>query len=130
VWQGFGFETVIFLAALQAIPADLYDAALVDGATAWQRFRRVTLPLLKPAILVALLFRTVDALRIYDLPAVMTGGAFGTETLSVLVQQYVVQTPDPGLGSAFSTLTFIIVLGVGVLFVSALGRDLVIGPQE
>jgi ABC-type sugar transport system permease subunit len=130
IWKTAPFVALLLLAGLQTIPGDLYEAARVDGATAWQRFRRVTLPLLKPAILVALLFRTVDALRIYDLPAVMTGGAFGTETLSVLVQQYVVQTPDPGLGSAFSTLTFIIVLGVGVLFVSALGRDLVIGPQE
>jgi ABC-type sugar transport system permease subunit len=130
IWKTAPFVALLLLAGLQTIPEDLYEAARVDGATAWQRFRRVTLPLLKPAILVALLFRTVDALRIYDLPAVMTGGAFGTETLSVLVQQFVVQTPDPGLGSAFSTLTFIIVLGVGVLFVSALGRDLVIGPQE
>ena len=130
IWKTAPFVALLLLAGLQTIPEDLYEAARVDGATAWQRFRRVTLPLLKPAILVALLFRTVDALRIYDLPAVMTGGAFGTETLSVLVQQFVVQTPDPGLGSDFSTLTFIIVLGVGVLFVSALGRDLVIGPQE
>ena len=130
VWKTAPFVALLLLAGLQTIPEDVYEAARVDGATAWQRFRRITLPLLKPAILVALLFRTVDALRIYDLPAVMTGGAFGTETLSVLVQQFVVQTPDPGLGSAFSTLTFIVVLGVGILFVSALGRDLVLGSEE
>jgi multiple sugar transport system permease protein len=130
VWKTAPFVALLLLAGLQTIPEDLYEAARVDGATAWQRFTRVTLPLLKPAILVALLFRTVDALRIYDLPAVMTGGAFGTETLSVLVQQFVVQTPDPGLGSAFSTLTFIVVLGVGIIFVSALGRDLVLGTEE
>jgi multiple sugar transport system permease protein len=130
VWKTAPFVALLLLAGLQTIPEDLYEAARVDGATALQRFRNVTLPLLKPAILVALLFRTVDALRIYDLPAVMTRGAFGTETLSVLVQQFVVQTPDPGLGSAFSTLTFIVVLGVGIIFVSLLGRDLVIGTEE
>jgi ABC-type sugar transport system permease subunit len=130
VWKTAPFVALLLLAGLQTIPGDLYEAARVDGATALQRFRNVTLPLLKPAILVALLFRTVDALRIYDLPAVMTRGAFGTETLSVLVQQFVVQTPDPGLGSAFSTLTFIVVLGIGVIFVSLLGRDLVIGTEE
>jgi multiple sugar transport system permease protein len=130
VWKTAPFVALLLLAGLQTIPEDLYEAGRVDGATAVQRFRNITLPLLKPAILVALLFRTVDALRIYDLPAVMTGGAFGTETLSVLVQQFVVQTPDPGLGSAFSTLTFIVVLGVGIIFVGMLGRDLVLGTEE
>lgn len=130
VWKTAPFVALLLLAGLQTIPGELYEAGKVDGATSWQQFRRITLPLLRPAILVALLFRTVDALRIYDLPAVMTNGAFGTETLSVLVQQFVVQTPDPGLGSAFSTLTFIIVLGVGIVFISVLGRDLVIGVEE
>jgi multiple sugar transport system permease protein len=130
VWKTAPFVALLLLAGLQTIPAELYEAGKVDGATAWQRFRSITLPLLRPAILVALLFRTVDALRIYDLPAVMTNGAFGTETLSVLVQQFVVQTPDPGLGSAFSTLTFAIVLAVGIAFIAALGRDLVIGVEE
>jgi ABC-type sugar transport system permease subunit len=60
----------------------------------------------------------------------MTGGAFNTESLSILVQQYVVRTPDPGLGSALSTITFALILGVGMVFVSLLGRDLVIGGQE
>lgn len=130
VWKTAPFVALLLLAGLQTIPGDLYEAARVDGASAWQRFRSVTLPLLRPAILVALLFRTVDALRIYDLPAVMTRGAFGTETLSVLVQQFIVQTPNPGLGSAFSTLTFIVVLGVGVIFVALLGREAVIGTEE
>lgn len=130
VWKTAPFVALLLLAGLQTIPQDLYEAGRVDGASPWQRFSRITLPLLKPAILVALLFRTVDALRIYDLPAVMTNGAFGTETLSVLVQQFVVLTPDPGLGSAFSTLTFMIVLGVGIVFIGLLGRDLVIGVDE
>lgn len=130
VWKTAPFVALLLLAGLQTIPQELYEAGRVDGASSWQRFSQITLPLLRPAILVALLFRTVDALRIYDLPAVMTNGAFGTETLSVLVQQFVVQTPDPGLGSAFSTLTFILVLGVGIVFIAALGRDLVIGVEE
>lgn len=130
VWKTSPFVALLLLAGLQTIPGELYEAGRVDGASAWQQFRNITLPLLRPAILVALLFRTVDALRIYDLPAVMTNGSFGTETLSVLVQQFVVQTPDPGLGSAFSTLTFAIVLGIGIVFIAALGRDLVIGAEE
>lgn len=130
VWKTSPFVALLLLAGLQTIPGDLYEAGRVDGANAWQQFRNITLPLLRPAILVAMLFRTVDALRIYDLPAVMTNGAFGTETLSVLVQQFVVQTPDPGLGSAFSTLTFAIVLAVGIGFIAVLGRELVIGAEE
>ncbi|MDQ3973677.1 MAG: sugar ABC transporter permease [Actinomycetota bacterium] len=127
VWKTAPFVALLLLAGLQTIPEDVYESARVDGANAWQRFANITMPLLKPAILVALLFRTTDALRIFDLPKVMTGGTFGTETLSILVQQYVVNTVDPGYGSALSTLTFVLVLGVGVLFVRSLGRDAIIG---
>jgi multiple sugar transport system permease protein len=130
VWKTAPFVALLLLAGLQTIPGEVYESGRVDGATAWQRFAFITMPLLKPAILVALLFRTVDALRVFDLPQVMTQGAFGTESLSILVQRYVVQTPNPGLGSAYSTLTFIIVLGVGMIFVSLLGKDLVIGATE
>jgi multiple sugar transport system permease protein len=127
VWKTAPFVALLLLAGLQTIPNDVYESARVDGAGMFARFWYVTLPLLKPAILVALLFRTVDALRVYDLPQVMTRGAFGTESLSILVQQFVVRTPNPGLGAALSTLTFVIVLGVGIIFVRLLGRDLVIG---
>jgi ABC-type sugar transport systems, permease components len=75
-----------------------------------------------------LLFRTVDAIRVYDLPEVMTGGAFGTESLSMLVKQFIVITPDPGVGSALSTVTFMIVLAVGLIFVSLIGRSIL--PSE
>lgn len=129
VWKTAPFVALLLLAGLQTIPEDLYESARVDGATAWQRFWNITLPLLRPAILVALLFRTVEALRVFDLPFVMTGGTSGTKTLSILVHQYVVQTIDPGLASAFSTITFILVLGVGVAFVALLGRETVIGEQ-
>jgi multiple sugar transport system permease protein len=125
VWKTAPFVALLLLAGLQTIPDEIYESGRVDGANAWQRFWHLTLPLLRPAILVGLLFRTVDALRVFDLPQVMTQGAFGTESLSMLVQRFVVQTPDPGLGAAFSTLTFIIVLGVGLIFVRFLGREFI-----
>ncbi|WP_363326420.1 sugar ABC transporter permease [Haloactinopolyspora sp.] len=130
VWKTAPFVALLLLAGLQTIPVEITESAMVDGAGRWQRLWYITLPLLRPAILVALLFRTVDALRVYDLVAVMTGGAFDTESLSVLVQQYVVRTPDPGYGSALSTLTFILILGIGLVFVRALGRDIAIGRTE
>src|SRR6185437_11341008 len=112
------FMALLLLAGLQAISKDLYEAARVDGATAWPRFFHITLPLLRPTIFVALMFRTVDALRVYDLPKVMTNGTFGTESLSMLVQQYLVEMIDPGIGSALAVLTFVLVLGVGVVVVT------------
>lgn len=130
VWKTAPFVALLLLAGLQTIPQDVYESGRVDGAGMFQRFWFITLPLLKPAILVALLFRTVDALRVFDLPQVMTQGAFGTESLSILVQEFIVRTPNPGYGSALSTLSFAIVLGVGMVFVSLLGRDLVIGTGE
>ncbi|MPZ89108.1 MAG: ABC transporter permease subunit [Nitriliruptorales bacterium] len=130
VWKTAPFVALLLLAGLQTIPGDVYESGRVDGAGAFQRFWYITVPLLKPAILVALLFRTVDALRVFDLPQVMTQGAFNTESLSILVQQFVVRTPNPGYGSALSTLTFIVVLAVGLIFVSRLGRDLVLGTEE
>jgi ABC-type sugar transport system permease subunit len=130
VWKTAPFVALLLLAGLQTIPGEVYESGKVDGAGMFSRFWFITFPLLRPAILVALLFRTVDALRVYDLPQVMTGGAFETESLSILVQQYVVRTPNPGYGAALSTLTFILVLGVGVIFVRMLGRDLVIGREE
>lgn len=129
VWKTSPFVALLLLAGMQVIDPALYDSAKVDGASAARRFWHVTLPLLKPAILVALLFRTVDALRIFDLPQVMTQGAFGTETASVLVHRFVVQTPDPGYGSALSTLTFLLVFGLGLVFVRLLGRDLVVSAE-
>src|SRR5919202_5849363 len=81
VWKTAPFMALLILAGLQTIPGDIYEAAKVDGATAWQRFRKITLPLLTPAILVALIFRTLDALRIFDLPYVLTKGAHGTTTM-------------------------------------------------
>jgi len=89
VWKTTPFVALLVLAGLQIIPGDLYEAARVDGASAWQRFRSITLPMVRPALLVAILFRILDVLRIYDLPAILTHGGGGTghatTTLSILV---------------------------------------------
>jgi multiple sugar transport system permease protein len=124
VWKTAPFMALLILAGLQVIPQDVYDAAKVDGATAWQRFRRVTLPLLVPAILVALIFRTLDALRIFDLPFVLTQGANGTSTLSLDAQQTLVNDGIIGLGSAFSVLTFITVMAVSFLYIWFVGGNI------
>jgi len=124
VWKTAPFMALLLLAGLQGIPEDLYDAAKTDGATTWQRFRRVTLPLLRPAILVALIFRTLDALRIFDLPFVLTQGSNGTETLSLLAQQELTTNRLIGLGSALSVLTFVTVMAVSFLYIRFLGGNI------
>jgi multiple sugar transport system permease protein len=124
VWKTTPFMALLILAGLQVIPDDVYDAAKVDGATAWQRFRRVTLPLLMPAILVALIFRTLDALRIFDLPFVLTRGANGTNTLSLDAQQTLVNDGIIGLGSALSILTFLTVMLVSFLYIRFVGGNI------
>jgi multiple sugar transport system permease protein len=124
VWKTAPFMALLLLAGLQVIPDDVYDAAKVDGATAWQRFRRITLPLLTPAILVALIFRTLDALRIFDLPYVLTRGTNGTNTLSLEAQQTLVNNGVIGLGSALSVLTFATVMGVSFLYIRFVGGNI------
>src|SRR4051794_7864320 len=124
VWKTAPFMALLILAGLQVIPDDVYDAAKVDGATAWQRFVRITLPLLKPAILVALIFRTLDALRIFDLPFVLTKGANGTSTLSLIAYQELQSNQIIGLGSALSVLTFVIVMSVSLLYIRFVGGNI------
>jgi multiple sugar transport system permease protein len=104
VWKSTPFVALLLLAGLQTIPRDLYRAAAVDGASAWMAFRRVTLPLLVPVILVAVVFRTIDALRVFDAIYVLTGGgpANGTETLSIYAYKVLFQTLDFGYGSALA----------------------------
>src|SRR3954469_23005142 len=110
VWKTGPFMALLLLAGLQVIPNEISEAARVDGATAWQRFQRITLPLLMPALLVALIFRTLDALRIYDLPKVLTNGANGTTSLSLLAQRTFQENRLYGEGAAISVLTFILVM--------------------
>jgi len=124
VWKTAPFMALLLLAGLQVIPDDVYDAAKVDGATAWQRFRRITIPLLMPAILVALIFRTLDALRIFDLPFVLTGGTNGTSTLSLIAQKQLTTNNLIGYGSALSVLTFVIVMAVSFIYIRTVGGNI------
>jgi len=124
VWKTAPFMALLLLAGLQVIPDDVYDAAKVDGATTWQRFRRITIPLLMPAILVALIFRTLDALRIFDLPYVLTKGSNGTTTLSLIAHQELTQNRLIGYGSALSVLTFVIVMAVSFLYIRTVGGNI------
>jgi multiple sugar transport system permease protein len=124
VWKTAPFMALLLLAGLQVIPDDVYDAAKVDGATTWQRFRRITIPLLMPAILVALIFRTLDALRIFDLPYVLTQGANGTTTLSLIAHQELTANRLIGYGSALSVITFVIVMAVSFLYIRTVGGNI------
>src|SRR3954451_13421404 len=117
VWKTAPFMALLILAGLQVIPGEIYEAAKVDGASTWQRFSRITLPLLMPAILVALIFRTLDALRIFDLPYVLTGGQNGTSTLSTISQETFATNRIYGLGSAMAVLTFIVVMIVSFSYI-------------
>ena len=123
-WKTAPFMALLLLAGLQVIPGDIYEAAKVDGATTWQRFVRITLPLLTPALLVALIFRTMDALRAFDLPKVLTNGANGTTTLSLIAQRTFAENRLYGQGSALAILTFILVMIVAFLYIRFVGGNL------
>jgi multiple sugar transport system permease protein len=123
VWKTTPFMALLLLAGLALVPDELHEAAKVDGASAWQRFVRITLPLMKPAILVALLFRTLDAFRIFDTVYIQTAGANGTETVSILGYYVTISRVNVGLGNAVSVLIFICVLLIAFLFVKGLGTS-------
>jgi multiple sugar transport system permease protein len=110
--------TIILLAGLSTIPEDLYQQARIDGTTALQRFFRITLPLVRPAMVVALLFRTIDAIRIFDLVYVLTGGGPGGSTtpLSLYAYKYYV-SGDFGYGSAVSVAVFLVSFLLAILYV-------------
>ena len=124
VWKTAPFMALLILAGLQVIPGEIYEAAKVDGATGWQRFTRITLPLLTPAILVALIFRTLDALRIFDLPFVLTNGKNGTSTLSTIAQETFATNRIYGLGSAMAVLTFLVVMAVSFIYIKTVGGNI------
>ena len=121
VWKTTPFMALLLLAGMTTIDDGLYEAARVDGASAWQRFVRITLPLMKPAILVALLFRTLDAFRVFDTIFIMTRGAQDTESVSILGYNQLISRLNLGLGSAVSVLIFLCVLLIAFLFVKGLG---------
>jgi multiple sugar transport system permease protein len=124
VWKTTPFMALLLLAGLVTIDKQLYEAAKVDGATAVQRFFRITLPLMKPAILVALLFRTLDAFRVFDTIFIMTRGAQDTESVSILGYNQLISRLNLGLGSAVSVLIFFCVFLIAFLFVRGFGARL------
>jgi len=121
VWKTTPFMALLLLAGLTTIDSGLYEAAKVDGANAWQRFVRITLPLMKPAILVALLFRSLDGFRVFDTIFIMTRGAQDTESVSILGFNQLISRLNLGLGSAVSVLIFICVLIIAFVFVKGFG---------
>jgi multiple sugar transport system permease protein len=123
VWKTTPFIALLLLGGLSLVPTDLYKAAMVDGASPIQRFFKITLPLIRPALMVALLFRTLDAFRIYDTVFIMTRGANKTQTVSVLGYEELVNRLNLGLGSAVSVLIFICVIIIAVLFTRFLGAS-------
>lgn len=124
IWKTTPFISLLLLAGLVQVPEEMLEAARVDGATAWQRLWRVVLPNMKAAIMVAVLFRTLDAWRIFDNPFVMTGGANGTETLSFLAYRQNVSLVNLGAGSAVSVLLFLTVVVIAFIFIKVFRTDL------
>jgi multiple sugar transport system permease protein len=127
-WKTTPFIALLILAGLQGISHDLYESAKIDGANAWQRFTKITLPLVKPALAVAVIFRALDALRMYDLPAILTGGANGTSTLSILVVRQL-QATNTNSASALSTITFIFIFAISLALVKLFNANIV-GAQK
>jgi trehalose/maltose transport system permease protein len=107
VWKTTPFMALLLLAGLQIIPGDVYEAATVDGANMWQQFWQITLPLLRPALLVALIFRTLDAFRVFDIVNVMKGAALDTITLAIYARQTMIDEQYLGRGSAASVVIFL-----------------------
>ncbi len=124
VWKTTPFMALLLLAGLAVVPDVLQQAAKVDGANAWQRFTKVTLPNMKAAVLVALLFRTLDAFRIFDTVFIQTRGANQTETVSILGYNQLINRLNLGIGSAVSVLIFVLVIIIAFLFVKGFNTDL------
>jgi multiple sugar transport system permease protein len=123
VWKTTPFMALLLLAGLALVPEDLMRAAQVDGAGAWRRLFKITLPLIKPAILVALLFRTLDAFRIFDNIYVLTGGSNNTASVSILGYDNLFKGFNLGLGSAISVLIFLCVAVIAFIFIKLFGTS-------
>jgi multiple sugar transport system permease protein len=121
IWKTTPFMALLLMAGLSLVPEDLLKAAKVDGATAWQRFWRIMVPLMKPAILVALLFRTLDAFRIFDNIFILTTGANNTSSVSMLNYSNLFTGFNFGIGSAMSVLILIAVAIIAVVFIRGFG---------
>lgn len=132
VWKTSAFAALIVLAGLQTIPRELNEAAALDGAGPWQRFRHLTLPLVLPALAVALVFRTMDAFRVFDLVYVMTQGgpANATNVLQFYGYKKMFAEGFMGYGSAVSVMVFVMVLAVSLLYLRLVGRRLLRGDAR
>jgi multiple sugar transport system permease protein len=116
IWKSSSFVALILLAGLQVIPKELYESASVDGASRWQSFWRITLPLLTPAILVAAIFRTITAFQTFDIPFAMQNGGSSFETLAMYVRTMSIENLNFGYGSALAVLMFLISLAVTLVY--------------
>ena len=125
IWKTSSFMALILLAGLQMIPKSLYEAAEVDGASTWQQFWQITLPMLMPSIVVALIFRTITALQTFDIPYTMTKGGPGnsTETLAMLIHKTTIEYLDLGYGSTLAVFMFMISLCVTAVYLKRVGNQ-------
>lgn len=124
IWKTTPFISLLLLAGLSQVPDDLHEAATVDGATRWQRLYKVTIPNMKAAVMVALLFRVLDAFRIFDNVFIMTQGAHGTEVVSFLAYRQTISRLEIGLGSAVSVLIFLSVIVISLTIIRLFNVDL------
>ncbi len=129
IWKTTPFMSLLLLAGLAQVDSSMEEAAAVDGATWWQRMYKVVLPNMKAALMVAVLFRALDAIRIYDNPVIMTGGSHETTTLSMLVANETINRVEIGMGSALSVILFVIVLIVAGIFIKGFKVDLAGGSK-
>ncbi|HET7622516.1 MAG TPA: sugar ABC transporter permease [Gemmatimonadaceae bacterium] len=132
VWKTTPFVALLLLAGLQNIDSALYEAAAVDGASAWRQLTRITIPLLKPAILLVLIFRTLDAFRVFDLIYVLTGGGPGTSTEPIALYAFnaLLQNLQFGYGAAISVVIFLITFGLALVYIKGLGAGSATGVER
>jgi ABC-type sugar transport system permease subunit len=125
IWKTSSFMALILLAGLQMIPKSLYEAAEVDGASRWQQFWQVTIPMLMPSIVVALIFRTITALQTFDIPYTMTRGGPGnsTETLAMLIHKNSIDYLDVGYGSTLAVGMFVLAIAITAVYLRRVGRS-------
>lgn len=121
IWKTVPFMALLLMAGLALVPEDLLKAASMDGATAWQRFWKITVPLIKPSILVALLFRTLDAFRIFDNIYVLTSGANDTSSVSIVAYNNLIRGLNLGIGSTMAVLIFLTTAIIAFIFVKLFG---------
>jgi ABC-type sugar transport system permease subunit len=125
IWKSSSFMALILLAGLQMIPKSLYEAAEVDGANKWQQFWQITIPMLMPSIIVALIFRTITALQTFDIPYTMTKGGPGnsTETLAMLIHKTTIDYLDVGYGSTLAVFMFLISMVITAFYLKRVGSQ-------